>query len=417
MSRLRTPAGPLRSGNFRLMLACDVISATGTAVATVALPFAVLAIGGSASDVGYVAAAYLVPLIGFLLVGGVVADRLPRHQVMVGANAVEALAQAASAALMLTGQARVWQLAALAAARGVGTGFYFPASSGLLPQTVPADQRAPANAMDRIGRNGGQIGGAALGGVLVGLAGPGWGLAVDAVSFAVAAALRAGMRFPALPSEPRAGMLPELRAGWRDFISRRWLWVIVVQFAFVVAVLMGTTSVLGPLVADAHLGGARSWGLILAADGIGAVLGGFVMIRFRPRRMLLAASLAVPAESVLLLTLAVPLPVPVIAATAFLAGGCAEVFSVNWATTMQQEIPPAMLSRLSSYDALGSFALAPVGTVVAGPLAGAFGTPSVLAAGAILIVVLTIAVLCVPEVRNLERQKPAASGQSGTLAS
>jgi MFS family permease len=396
--------GPLRSRNFRLLLACDVISAGGTAVATVALPFAVLRIGGSASDVGYVAAAYLVPLIGFLLLGGVVADRLPRHQVMVAANALQALAQAASAGLLLAGHARVWELAILAAARGIGTGFYLPASEGLLPHTVPADQRAPANALDRIGRNSGQIGGAALGGVLVGLAGPGWGLAADAVSFAVAGALRAGMRFPALPAVPRAGLLPELREGWRDFISRRWLWVIVAQFAFVVAILAGTQSVLGPLVADAHLGGARSWGLILAAEGVGAVLGGFVMIRFRPRRMLLVASLTVPADSVFYLALAVPLPVPVIAATAFAAGASLEVFSVNWATTMQQEIPPAMLSRLSSYDALGSFALAPVGTVVAGPLAGAYGTSAVLTAGAILVVLLTAAVLLVPEVRNMQRQ-------------
>jgi predicted MFS family arabinose efflux permease len=396
--------GPLRSRNFRLLLACDVISASGTAVATVALPFAVLRIGGSASDVGYVAAAYLVPLIGFLLLGGVVADRLPRHQVMMAANALQALAQAASAGLLLAGHARVWELAALAAARGVGSGFYLPAAEGLLPHTVPADQRAPANALDRIGRNSGQIGGAALGGVLVGLAGPGWGLAADAVSFAVAGALRAGMRFPALPAAPRAGLVHELREGWRDFISRRWLWAIVAEFAFVVAILAGTQSVLGPLVADAHLGGARSWGLILAAEGLGAVLGGFVMIRFRPRRMLLAASLAVPADSLFFLALAVPLPVPVIAATAFAAGASVEVFSVNWATTMQQEIPPAMLSRLSSYDALGSFALAPVGTAVAGPLAASFGTSAVLTAGAILVVLLTAAVLLVPEVRNMQRQ-------------
>ena len=405
--------GPLRSRNFRLLLACDVISASGTAVATVALPFAVLGIGGSASDVGYVAAAYLVPLIGFLLLGGVVADRLPRHQVMMAANALQALAQAASAGLLLAGHARVWELAALAAARGVGSGFYLPAAEGLLPHTVPADQRAPANALDRIGRNSGQIGGAALGGVLVGLAGPGWGLAVDAVSFAVAGALRAGMRFPALPPAPRAGLVHELREGWRDFISRRWLWAIVAEFAFVVAILAGTQSVLGPLVADAHLGGARSWGLILAAEGLGAVLGGFVMIRFRPRRMLLAASLAVPADSVFFLALAVPLPVPVIAATAFAAGASVEVFSVNWATTMQQEIPPAMLSRLSSYDALGSFALAPVGTAVAGPLAASFGTSAVLTAGAILVVLLTAAVLLVPEVRNMQRQP--ISPESATL--
>jgi MFS family permease len=143
------------------------------------------------------------------------------------------------------------------------------------------------------------------------------------------------------------------------------------------------------------------------------VLGGFVMIRFRPRRMLLAASLAVPADSVFFLALAVPLAVPVIAATAFAAGASVEVFSVNWATTMQQEIPPAMLSRLSSYDALGSFALAPAGTAAAGPLAASFGTSAVLAAGAILVVLLTAVVLLVPEVRNMQRQP--ASPESATL--
>ena len=409
---MRLPQGPLRSRNFRLLLACNVISTTGSAGATVALPFAVLTIGGSASDVGYVAAAYLVSFIVFLLLGGVIADRLPRHQVMVAANALQGLAQAGSAFLVLTGGAHVWELMALAAARGVGSGFFFPASEGLLPQTVPADQRAQANAMDRIGRNGGQIGGAALGGVLVGLAGPGWGLAVDAMSFAIAGALRAGMHFPALPPVPTSGMLHDMREGWRDFISRRWLWTIVLEFGFIVAILTATTSVLGPIVAHSHLGGARNWGLILAAYAIGAVLGGFVMLKLRPRRMLLAASLSVPADSVFLFALAAPLAVPLIAAAALLAGGCLQVFSVNWATTMQQEIPPAMLSRLSAYDALGSLALAPAGTAVAGPLASIFGTPAVLTTGGILIVLLTAAVLLVPEVRHMQRQTPPRPDQT-----
>jgi MFS family permease len=412
---MRLPQGPLQSRNFRFLLACNVISVTGTSVAVVAIPFAVLAISGSASDVGYVAAAYLVPFIVFLLLGGVVADRLPRHQVMVAANVLQALAQAAAAVLVLAGQARVWQLMALAAVRGVGSGFYFPASEGLLPQTVPADQRAQANALDRIGRNGGQIGGAALGGVLVGVAGPGWGLAADAASFAVAGALRAGMHFPALPPLPKTGMLHEMREGWRDFISRRWLWTIVLEFGFIVAISTAATSVLGPIVAHSHLGGARNWGVILAADAIGAVLGGFVMLKFRPQRMLLAASLSVPAFSVFLFALAVPLAVPLVAAAAFLAGGCLEVFGVNWATTMQQEIQPAMLSRLSSYDALGSLALAPVGAAVAGPLASVFGAPAVLTAGAILVVLLATAVLFVPEVRHMRRQVPARSGQADPL--
>jgi len=411
---MRMPQGPLRSRNFRLLLACDVISVTGTAVALVAIPFAVLAIGGSAADVGYVAAAVMFAALLFPL-GGVVADRLPRHQVMMAANVLQAAAQAAAAALLLAGRAQVWELVVLAFARGVGYAFYFPAETGLLPQTVPADQRAAANAMDRIGRGVSQIGGSALGGVLVAAAGPGWGLAVDAASFAVAATLRAGMRFPGLPPVAKTGMLRELREGWHDFISRRWFWTIVLALGLIVAISTAATSVLGPVVAHDELGGARSWGIILAAYAAGAVLGGIIMLRFRPQRILLAAMLPVPALSVFLFALAVPLTVAWIAGIALLTGGCLEVFWVNWATTMQQEIPPAKLSRLSSYDLFASFTLAPLGAVVAGPAANAFGAPAVLTAGGILIVLLTVTVLVIPDVRHMRRQVHAHPGQASTL--
>src|SRR5580658_4970306 len=162
-SRL-VPRGPLQSRNFRLLMTCNFISLTGSAASFVAIPFAVLKVGGSASDVGYVATARLIPLIAFLLLGGVVADRLPRHHVMAAANAVQALAQGASAGLILTGDARIWQLVTLAAAGGTGVGFYYPAAQGLLPQTVPPDQRARANAQNQMGQGAATIAGAALGG-------------------------------------------------------------------------------------------------------------------------------------------------------------------------------------------------------------------------------------------------------------
>ncbi|HEY7145544.1 MAG TPA: MFS transporter [Streptosporangiaceae bacterium] len=404
---MRLRRGPLRSRNFRLLLGCDVVSVSGTAVAVVAIPFAVLATGGSAADVGYVAAAGTLPVIVFLLAGGVLADRMPRQRIMFAANVLQAMAQGAAAALVLTGTARVGELVALAAARGVGVGLYFPAAQGLLPQTVPASQLAQANAVSRVGRNSAQIAGTALGGVLTGLAGPGWGLAADAVSFAIAAALRTGMRFPASPPRRATSMLHDLAEGWRDFISRRWLWAIVVQFSFFIAIVTATTSVLGPLVAHARLGGAQSWGAIMAAYSAGAVLGGLVLLRLRPRRLLLAASLSVPAFSLLLFALAVPLAVPLIAAAGCVAGGCLEVFNVNWAVAMQQEIEPGMLSRLSSYDALGSWALAPAGAAAAGPAAAAVGGQAVLAGSGVLVIALTAAVLCVPEVRQLRRRSPA----------
>jgi MFS family permease len=401
------PRGPLRSRNFRLLVACNVISVTGSAVSFVAIPFAVLGIGGSASDVGYVATAKLVPLIAFLLLGGVVADRLPRHKVMAAANVLQALTQGASAILILTGHARVWQLVVLAMAGGVGAGFYYPAAQGLLPQTVPPQQRPRANALDQMGQGAASIAGSAAGGLLIGLAGPGWGLAIDAATFAIAAALRAGMHFPAMPPVQLSSMIHDLREGWQEFTARRWLWVIVLLFAFLVAISAGTINVLGPLVADARLGGASSWGFIVAAYSAGAIAGGLVMIRFRPRRMLLAAILSVPAFSAVLFALAVPLAVPLDITASIFAGACLEVFEVSWTTILQQEIPPEKLSRISSYDALGNYALAPAGIAIAGPLAAAFGTSAVLTAGGALVILLPLLVLLLPEVRHIRRQQPA----------
>jgi MFS family permease len=228
--------------------------------------------------VGYVASAKLVPLIAFLLLGGVVADRLPRHEVMAAANVLQALAQGASATLILTGHARIWELVVLAAAGGVGVGFYYPAAQGLLPQTVPPEQRPRANALDQTGQGAASIAGSAAGGLLIGLSGPGWGLAIDAATFAIAAALRTGMHFPAMPPARASSMIHDLREGWQEFTARRWLWVIVLLFAFLVAISAGTINVLGPLVADARLGGARSWGFIVGTSAVLTAGGALVIL-------------------------------------------------------------------------------------------------------------------------------------------
>lgn len=412
MPRLR---GPLASRSFRVLAACNVISLTGSALSLVALPFAVLAAGGSAADLGYVAAAQLVPLSLVLLAGGVVGDRLPRHRVMAAANAVQAATRGGAAALLLTGQARVWQLIVLTAVGGVALGFFLPASQGLLPQTVPQDQLVPAYAIDRTGRNAASIGGAALGGLLTGLAGPGWALAIDAATFAVAGLLRAGLRLPGRPPGPAATtLLHDLREGWREFSSRRWLWASVAQFTLVTAVAVGTIDVLGPLAANARLGGAGSWGLIVAAYSAGAVAGGLVLIRFRPRRQLPVAIGAVPAFSVLLFALAAPLPLGAVLAASAFAGACLELTEVCWGATLAQQIPPHRLSRIASYDQFGGLALSPLGAAVAGPLAAAFGTAAVLTVGGALIVVLPVLVLAaVPEIRRLRGPDPRPVGGAG----
>jgi hypothetical protein len=322
---------------------------------------------------------------------------------MATANAVQAAARGAPAALLLTGQAQVWQLVVASALGGAALGFFLPASQGLLPQTVPADQLVPAYAIDRTGRNAASIGGAALGGLLTGLAGPGWALAIDAASFAVAGLLRLGMDPPGRPAGPATTSLwHDLREGWREFTARRWLWAAVAQFALVTAAASATTGVLGPLVANDRLGGARAWGLIVSAYFAGAVAGGLVLIRYRPRRPLRAAIGAVPGFSVLLFALAAPLPLEMVLVASAVSGAVLELTEVCWGATLAQQIPPGILSRISSYDQFGGLALSPLGAGVAGPLAAAFGAAAVLVASGALVAALPLLLLAtVPETRRL----------------
>jgi MFS family permease len=196
----------------------------------------------------------------------------------------------------------------------------------------------------------------------------------------------------------------ELREGWREFRTRTWLWVIVLQFGFVNAVELGVQGVLGPAIAKDHLGGAAAWGLILTADALGLIAGGLILLRFRPRRLLLTATLGVLLTVPFVLGLAGPLPVAALVLLAALAGIGAETFGIMWDTTMQQEIPQEKLSRVSSYDALGSWVLIPLGLAIVGPLAEVFGTRETVLGAAAISLTATLAVLFVRDVRTIERR-------------
>ena len=404
---MRASSAPLREREFRLLFAGRTISLVGSAIAPVALAFAVLDLTGSKTDLGLILFCREVPLVVFLLIGGIWADRLPRNRVMMGANLVNAFAQAATAALLITGNAEVWHLAALAALNGGASAFFFPASAGVVPQTVPASLLQQANALLQLAMNTAMIGGAAIAGFLVAGVGSGWAIAVDAATYVLAAAVVGSMRLPEVVREHASNLLHELSIGWREFRSRTWLWAIVLQFSFMLMVVLGAFSVLGPVVADEELGGAKAWGVILTGLAAGQVAGGLIGLRFRPRRMLLAATLAILAFPLPLVALGYPLSVPAIAAVAFVAGVGNEIFGLLWHTTMQQEIPPDKLSRVYSYDALGSVGLVPLGYALAGPAADAFGVQATLWGAAAIGIGVTLLVLLVHDVRTLERRVPA----------
>jgi MFS family permease len=403
LSELRD--GPLGQREFRLLFAGRTTSFIGNAFANVALAFAVLDLTGSKADLGYVLAARSIPQVIFLLVGGIWADRLPRHLVMVMSNVVSGLSQGAIAVLLLSGHAQVWHLMALGAVNGTSSAFFFPAAVGIVPQTVPKPLLQSANAVLRLGQNGSWIVGAALGGLVVAATSPGVGIATDAATFLLAALFTALIRLPRELRMEASNFFAELGEGWREFSSRTWLWVIVLQFGFVNAVELGSEGVLGPAIAKDHLGGATAWGLILTAQSLGLVAGGLLLLRLKPRRMLLTATLGFLLTIPFLLGLAGPLPLAGLIALAAVAGLGSETFGIMWDTTMQQEIPQEKLSRVYSYDALGSFVLIPLGLAAAGPLAELFGTRSTILGASAISLTATLLVLLVRDVRTIERRE------------
>lgn len=395
----------LRERDYRLLFVARTTSRLGGAMAPVALAFAVLTtLHGSASDLGLVLTARMIPTICFLLLGGVLGDRLPRHLVMVGSNALSGSSQAAAAALLLTGRATVGNLAALAAVNGLSSAFFMPASEGVVPFVVSPSLLQEANALLRLSSNATTIAGAAAGGLLVAATSPGWAIAGDAASFFLAALATARMSLTrGLVTEQRS-MLGELREGWSDFWSRTWLWAIVVQFGVVNAAESGAVNVLGPKVAKEHLGGAATWGAFLAAESIGLVTSGVVLMRWQPRRLLFVATIAVFSLALPPLALARPESSAVVVAVGFVYGYFIEIFGVMWTVAMQQQIPKEKLSRMFSYDMLGSWALMPIGMAAVGPVAAAVGDRATLLGCAGLTVAATAPVLLSRDVRTLERR-------------
>jgi len=404
--------------NFGLLFFGRCVTFLGNAMAPVALAFGVLAITGSPAALGFVLAARMLPNVVFLLVGGVIADRVPRNAVLVGSSLISGVTQVAVAALLIAGHAEVWHLVVLEAINGSSTAVYYPADTSVVPLTVPASRLQSANALLRLGTNATMIAGAALAGVIVAAAGPGWAIAADAATFFLAALLMSQMRGIAAAAEAGSSFIADLRDGWREFTAHRWLWTVVVQFSVMLIGFLGTFMVLGPIVADRDLSGASSWAAILGGQSAGLLVGGVLSLRWRPSRPLLVGTIAVFANALPIAALALGLALPAIIAMAAINGLGMEIFGVFWYTALHEHVAPEALSRVSAYDALGSIALSPIGLAAAGPLSELIGVDETLWLGVVLIVVPTAAVLFVREVRELRSRAPApeASPAEGAVS-
>lgn len=403
-----------RDRQFVLLLSARVVSVLGNGFARVALAFAVLALPGAGPGrLSLVVACQAVPQLVFILVGGVIADRMSRSRLMAVADVLGAGAYAGLAAMVLTGHAPLWAMCLLAVVAGTATALFAPAMDGLVPLLVPSARLQQANGLMRVCTNSSLLLGLALSGVTVALVGAGWALALNAASFVVSAVLTTRLRVGTRPREKASGWT-DLREGWQEFSSRQWLWVVVAQYAIVIAATNANVGVLGPLAAERHLGGARAWSVIVAAQALGTIAGAGLAARVRVRRPILVAVLCTFPAAAPIALLSVSAPVWLIAAAMFGAGISGDVFGVLWATTMQREIPERALSRVSSYDWFGSLSFAPLGLLVAGPLAGIVGTGAALAGCAALVVLATAAALLSPQVRHLETAAEEFSGAAGS---
>lgn len=398
--------GPLRARPFRLLFAGRAVSSFGDRLVPVALTFAVLDLTGSLSDLGIVLAAQTLPLVLFVLIGGVWADRLPRQRVMLASDLVRFATQGASALLILDGTARVWQLAALQAVYGMADGFFTPAANGLVPQVVPAEDLQPANAMLGLSENANLILGPAVAGVIVVGVGAGWGLAVDAATFVVSAAFLSALRVESavqVVREKETSVLAELRAGWTAFSSRRWLLVSVGYFTLMFAFGFSTFRVLGPVVAEKNLGGPGAWAAISAATGVGAIAGGLLALRWQPAYPLRAAfMISLFGVPLTLLLLGAHAALWLIILTALIEGVVGSFFNAVWFTAMQKSVPTDEISRVTSWDAVGSYALQPVGLALVGPLAVFIGVSTTLYGAGAIFLLITVGVIAMPSVWNFE---------------
>ena len=396
---------PLRNRNFAWYYASRFSDTLGTMMGGVALAFAVLDITDSATALGQVLAAHTIPLVLFLLFGGVIADRFPRAVVLQVSNLLAATTQGLLAFLVITDQAELWMFIVLAALNGAGDALGFPAMASMVPQLVPRGQLQPANALLSLSRGSLTVVGPTIGALLVVTVGPGWALAANALTWLVSAGLLTPVKIPPRPPQDKdeaTSTIQDLREGWTFFIGTTWLWVVVLAFGFLNAIHTGAWFTLGPAVAKQTIG-EQGWGFVLSAESAGLLLMTILLLRVKLRRPLLIGMLGCSLMSVPMVILGIEPQVLELVAVALVAGAGIEVFSMGWNLAMQENIDDRMLSRAYSYDALGSFVAMPIGQLVYGPLGEAFGYRDVLLWSGIAYAVIALLALTSRAVRNLDR--------------
>jgi MFS family permease len=386
--------------SFRRYLIGRTVSTLGGAFGTLAVTFAVLETGGGATGLGIVLGAATLPALLLMLIGGVTGDRIERRRILVSSDIVMAATQLTAGLLFVAGDLGIYVLAALQLVRGSASAFFLPATTGFLPDLVAKEEIQSANALITLFKNGSNIVGPALAGITVAAFSPGVALLVDGVSFLVSAVFLASL--PRSRGKLQVGqrVWDDVKDGWREFTSRPWVWQMVCSFAVYQATVLPAIFLLGPTMAEEAGYGAGGWAVILTCRAVGSLAAGVVTLRWRPSRPLVAATLVVMLDVPLLVGIATAAPVYLLAAVAAASSAGVVASDVLWESELQRRIPKEAISRVSSYDWMGSLAMNPLGNVVVGYAAAAYGITEVLLVILGVLLLTHAALLLSPSIRR-----------------
>ena len=387
---------------FSMLVTARLISNVGNGLSPIALAYGVLSLpGADGSDLSIVMGARYLPLIIFMLFGGVFADRFQRNRIVGGSDIIGSGLVAVSAISLIAGFSSILLLAVMGALFGFLNALWWPAMSGVLPEILPKEKLQEGNAIIGLMSNIGVVFGTLLGGVIVTLTSPGWALLIDGATFFIAGLIVWNLKLDAKSRIESPGILDDLRVGWREFISRSWVVTMVIAFAFINMAFDSMITILGPLNFSDPETGPRDWSYNLAGLTIGMMIGGIIVLKFKFKHPLFVSMILVAISGVWDFALAFDLSLAISIAAGIFSGIAVEIFLVTWSTSMQTHIPEESFSRVNAYDSLGSYGFAPLGIIIAGPLAEAFSVNSILFATGSITLLASVVALSVKSVRTL----------------
>lgn len=391
--------GFLQNRPFRIFFIGCLVSLAGRSMTPVALAFGVLQKDGGQQALGYVLAAQMIPLILLTLIGGAVADRLDRSKVLRWSNATTGLTQLCVAGLLIS-SVPIYAVFPVAVLNGAAGAFTTPALRGVLPEIVPSDQLTRANSLLKTARNGAQIGGPVVAGLLVAASNGSLALAIDGLAFLFAAWMMGRLNLgPPKPTKERSSLLHDLKEGWSYFSRTTWIWTVTTAFLLMNVLQTGIWQILGPILASESIG-ASGWGVALSAKAVGLVIASLYIARFASQRRVASALAVMSLAGLPLFALGITQNLSLLAVAAFVGGLATAYFGIVWDTALQTQVPNSMLSRVAAYDDLGAYIGIPLAQITAVAIGATVGNQTVAVAGGVLFTVSALLPIASGSVRR-----------------